>query len=180
MLAFYLFCLIVGGGLLSLSLFADVLEAEVEVDTQGLNLLSLRSAIYFLFTFGGVGAVLTWAWGSGGYLFTLVAAALAGVTVAGLASVVFRYLRRTDSGLRDSAESGFIGLPARVSVPVSHEGPGKVIVERSGRSFELLARPHAEDAPEPRAWGAVVVVEMRNGVALVAPVDATLRLGSPD
>jgi hypothetical protein len=186
MIEIFLFCLIVSGGLLSLSVVADVFDLDAahheipDTDGHSLNLLSVRTTLYFLFAFGGVGTVLSWAWKGRAEALVLILAALAGLTTAYIAALLFRYLRRTESGGRAAGEDGFVGLPATISVPLSHEGAGKVVVQRGERSFELIARPHEPAAMEPRRWSSVVIVEMRQGVALVAPVDDTLHLDSPD
>ena len=54
-------------------------------------------------------------------------------------------------------------------VPLSAGGTGKIFVARGGRSQELLARPFDDDAVRPESWSNVMVLEIRDGVALVAP-----------
>lgn len=174
MLQLFLFALVLGGGLLAVSLFSDHGDHDVGVDTgfaEAFKVLSLRSLIYFLFTFGGVGTALTLAW-RGGPIFTLLLAATAGFAISGVASLVFRYLRVTDSGEREGDES-FVGLPAQITVPIGAGGLGKVAVLRGGRRHELLARPfgHEQSAIAAEQWTSVVIVDMNNGAALVAPVE---------
>jgi hypothetical protein len=173
MLQLFLFALVLGGGLLAVSVFSDHGDHDLDVHggvAEAFKFLSLRTLIYFLFTFGGVGTALTLAWG-GRWLGALIIAMASGVAVSGVASFIFRYIRATDSGAREG-EDGFLGLPARITVPIGAGGVGKVSVVRGGRSYELLAKPFGtEEAAEPRLWQSVVIVEMQGGVALVAPVE---------
>lgn len=177
MFSLYLFALIIGGGLLLFSLFggADHHDGDVghHVASHGENpvqWLSLRTLIYFLFVFGGVGAVLAKAWPAAAAPIVLLLSAAAGLGVGAAVSHAFAYLRRTDSGTRESDDS-FIGLTGRLTLPIGAAGLGKVLVTRGDRSFELLARPFADAEGNPQLWQAVIVVEMERGTASVAPLD---------
>lgn len=44
-------------------------------------------------------------------------------------------------------------------------------MSRGGRSQELLAQPFDDGAANPELWLSVVILEIRDGVALVAPND---------
>ena len=101
----------------------------------------------------------------------LLFSSLSGLGVGALASIAFDYLRRTDSGHRDS-ERSFVGLTATVSLPIGSSGMGKVLVQRGDRTYELIARPHdASAARNASKWKSVIVVEMNRGTALVTPLD---------
>lgn len=169
MFMLFIFAMVVGGALLLVSaLGGDANDGDV---SQGIfEWLSLRTLTYFLFVFGGVGAVLARSWPAAAAPIVFGVALAAGIGVATAASLTFGYLRRTSSGDRDSDES-FVGLTGRVSVPFPSNGTGKVLVERGDRSFELLARPLDGAAGDPSRWQSIVIVEMRRGVALVAPSD---------
>jgi membrane protein implicated in regulation of membrane protease activity len=180
----YLFSAIVGGALIGFSMLGhgdthghDLgghgVGHDVAHDHNPFKFLSLRTLTYFLFVFGGVGAVLSKTW-SGAGLLILLLSTISGLGVGALASFAFQYLRETDSGTRDSEDS-FVGLTGRITLPISAGGAGKVLVRRGDRSFELLAQPF-DSATSPSSWKAVVVVEMKNGKAIVSPVDeATLQ-----
>ncbi|MFP3949285.1 MAG: hypothetical protein ACLFWG_11205, partial [Longimicrobiales bacterium] len=57
--------------------------------------------------------------------------------------------------------------------------PGRVRVLREGRTFDLRALPHGRPDSDPAEWTDVIVVEVRNGFALVVPdTDGDLELGS--
>lgn len=182
MISLYLFSLLVGGGLL---IAASVGSGDHGHDGhighdgphQGghgnaAQFLSLRTLTYFLFAFGGVGSVLTWKWDVAGILIFALSA-LAGLGVAAITAASFEYLRRTDSGGRDSEDS-FVGLSGRVVVPIGSGGMGKVQVVRGDRTFELLARPFDGNAGGMSNWKSVIVVEMSRGTALVTPIDDPL------
>ena len=131
---------------------------------------SLRTLTYFLFVFGGVGAALTKLWPVAAMPLVLLLSAASGLTVGAVVSFAFNYLRKTDSGVRESDDS-FVGLAGTMSLPFSSGGMGKVLVRRGDRSYELIARPRdAADRAAPQ-WKSVIVVEMHRGTALVTPVD---------
>lgn len=176
MFSFYLFALIVGGALLLFSLFGDSDHSDTDLghDTghSPTQWLSIRTLTYFLFVFGGVGAILTKSWSPATAPIVLGIALLAGGGVGTAVSAAFRYLRRTDSGYRQTDDS-FIGLTARVIVPLGPGRPGKVLVHRGDRTFDLLAQPYVrtEGATPLPDWKEVIIVEMTRGTAIVAPVD---------
>lgn len=179
MISLYIFSLLVGGGLLIAGMLgggdhghdgqADHDAAHTGGHGNAAELLSLRTLTYFLFVFGGVGGVLTWSWDVGRILIFALAL-LTGLGVAAVTAASFGYLRRTDSGGRDSEDS-FVGLSGRVVVPIQSGGMGKVQVVRGDRTFELLARPLDSNAGDISSWKSVIVVEMSRGTALVTPID---------
>ncbi len=180
MISLYIFALLVGGGLLIASTIGSSdhgHDSKFSDDTghhdgghgNAAQILSLRNLTYLLFVFGGVGAALTWKSGIPSMLILLVAV-LAGLAIATVAAASFGYLRRTDSGGRDSEES-FVGLAGRVVVPIGSGAIGKVQVVRGDRTFELLARPLDSQAGGISDWKSVVIVEMKDGTALVTQLD---------
>lgn len=179
MFSLYLFALIVGGGLLVFSTFGGHDSHDGGVghggdagghDHDAMQWLSLRTLTYFLFVFGGVGAILTKTWHAAAMPLVLLLSAVAGLGVGTAVSLAFGYLRKTDSGASDSDDT-FVGLPARVTLPIGSGGMGKVLVQRGDRMVELLARPADATAKGVSKWKAVIVVEMKGGTALVTPSD---------
>lgn len=181
MLSVYLFSLVLGGGFLAASLLGDVLGGGVDVDAGGETLedhsaasriFSFRTAVYALFGFGVVGATLTWL---GSDPLPAAAFALVGGATAGLLiHLGFRFLKRTETGAH-AGDVSFVGLPGTVTLPLSPTTPGQVAVERGSRRIVLRALPHAtRGEPDPSQWRSVVIVEMSDGVARVAPVDEDL------
>lgn len=177
----YLFSLVVGGGLLLLSMLGNVLGGDLphdagidaDLDGGGTKLLSLRTATYFLFGFGGVGTALSWLWEGEGAGLAFGLALGSGTVLGGLASLVFRYLRASESGAQET-EASFVGLLGTVTVPLSEHGMGKVLVHRGTRVIELMARPHGGGGAGTEQWTQVVIVEMERGTALVAPYSEDL------
>ena len=183
MTGLYWFALVVGGGMFLFSLFADtdhggdVHAGDVgEVghhDLQGFKILSLRNATYFLFAFGVSGVLLTWLWQGGRGLLTALVASALGVLGGAISALTFGWLKRTESG-EPLGDASWIGATGQVTIPLSTGGTGKVLVSRGHLEQELLARPFDDDALEPERWSNVMVVEMRQGIALVAPNDPAL------
>jgi hypothetical protein len=176
MFSLYLFALIVGGALLLFSLLGDSDHSDTDFSHDGghspTQWLSIRTLMYFLFVFGGVGAILSKTWSPATAPIVFGIAALAGAGVGAAVSAAFGYLRRTDSGHRESDDS-FIGLTARVTVPLGPGRLGKVLVQRGNRTLDLLAQPYDRvtgSTPMPD-WKEVIIVEMTRGTAIVAPVD---------
>jgi len=186
MLTTYIACFAAAGALLALSFFGDFLDGDadlaVDADIDGdafagaaSSILSLRTVVYALFGFGAAGTTLHLLWGGDRSGTTALAAAGAGLVSGVLVSTVFRYLKNTEAGAIEGAES-FVGLAGKVSVEIGPGSPGLVQVERGGRRVRIRARVNDVYAGEgPLEVGRpVVVVEMRAGVAAVAPVDVKL------
>lgn len=180
MTALYWFALVVGVGMYLFSVFADTTGAHGAVDGHvdagadhhhGLDsykLLSLRNATYFMFAFGVTGVSLTWLWGGARGLLTALLAVAIGALGAGISTVVFGWLRKSESG-EMPGDRAWLGATAQVLLPLSGRGTGKILVSRGGRAQELLARPFDDDASNPETWSSVLVLEIRDGIALVAP-----------
>ncbi|HEX7122703.1 MAG TPA: hypothetical protein VF178_10075 [Gemmatimonadaceae bacterium] len=187
MTAFYWFAFVVGTGMVLFSLLADHGDGGHGVDAHadavdhagdGFKILSLRNATYFLFAFGVSGVLLTWLWGGSRSLLTAAVALGCGVAGGTLSRLIFGWLKRSESGQLPD-DSSWIGATGHVTLPLSSEGTGKVLVTRGQRELELLARPFDEAAHEPERWTSIMVVEMRQGVALVAPADPSLGNTDP-
>jgi hypothetical protein len=188
MSALYWFALVVGAGLLLLSLAGDLFGehgGDVAGDThadhpgaEGMKILSMRNATYFLFGFGSAGVILSWLWQRSEPLTTALIALAVGALSGGISALAFGYLGRSGSGEleRDSAWTGCIG---EVLLPLSREGTGKIVVARSGREHTLLARPFDADARVPESWRSVVIIEVRHGIALVEPFTSALEDPDP-
>lgn len=177
----YLLCLLVGGGLVALSIAgadgfdADAVEVDpgVEADGEGLTaaarFLSIRNLIFGVAFFGLTGSAFT-ALGVPGPV-TLGSAGVVGLGAAVGLQHLMDYLRSSESGEPASLDR-LAGAPAEVVVGLSDAHPGKVSVAAIGQTHQLVARVH-EDA-RVRAFGAgepVVVVQVDAGVAHVAEPD---------
>jgi hypothetical protein len=198
MLGFYIFSLVLGGGFLLISLFGDAFESDagdVELDfdvdadldleldggsgdMHASKIFSIRTVIYALFGFGAVGTLMSLL-GSGAFLATLAFSIVGGILSGGLINTVFKYLKTTDSGAHPGDQS-LVGLSGKVTLPLGVDVPGTITVERGTRRLTLRALPHAS-APDDQvtSWTSVVVIEMDQGIARVAPLD-DLLLADPD
>ncbi len=186
--ALYWFALIVGVGMYGFSLAADFLghtdidtHADAEMHHGGaedkgggsFRILSIRNMTYFLFAFGVTGVLLSWLWGGSRGLLTAVLATTLGATGGAISSLAFGWIRRTEAGVLPG-DHGWVGLTGLVLLPLSSDSTGKIVVARGGREHELLARPFDPRAERPDSWASVMVIEMQQGVALVAPLDRAM------
>lgn len=195
-LAIYLFLLVVGAGLAGLSLAGDVLggatdlDVDFELDVEGglevdgasiWKAFSLLGLIYGAMGAGATGTILNLLWGGEQVVLTAAMSAGTGFAAGGLATVILNYLKRSGSGDLPS-ESSFEGLPASVSLPLREGVPGRIRVRRGSRKHVLRALPYGSpprDGDPPESWTHVVVVEVRSGVAYVAPVGPGLERLTP-
>jgi hypothetical protein len=166
----YVLALVVGGGLMLVQAVSgghDTVDPGHSLDIQhhgaGPGLLSIRSFIYGLFTFGFVGAALHIPGLTGRTPALLIA--LASGAAAGLAAG-FTFER-----LGSAAASGAASLQeaaghrARVLIDCASDRPGKIRLELGGQQDMKATTVGAVI----RAGAEVVVVEVREDVALVAP-----------
>lgn len=131
-----------------------------------LRLLPLSTLAIAVAAFGVCGVILGAVGTAPGTTFLGAAAVAAGAAV--LNSTVFAYLRRSGStsNVGDEQLSGAVG---RVVLPVRGEQRGRVAVAVGGQQVYLSARalPEAGTAAELEVGAAVLVVEVRGGVASV-------------
>lgn len=153
---------------------AEAVEAADAGGTEALKIFSIRGLIYALFGFGAVGTLLTWL-GEGDVVWTLVAALVAGILTGGIVTALFNWLKATGESSRPG-DGSFVGLTGRVTLPLADGSPGTVLVDRGARRIALRALPFEGAGTDPSKWRSVVVVEMRRGVARVAPVEEDLAL----
>lgn len=182
MASLYLFCAVLGGGLVLFSLLGgsdgdagigDSLDADGAGGAGGfgagqllLGLFRVRNLTFLLAGFGVTGLLGTWA-GLGG-MATAVIAALMGVAAMVTVHAVFAWLRHTDSAVDVLSDADLEGTLARVELPLQPGTRGRVSCVASGRQIYLTARL-APDATQPLAPGAaVVILRMDAGVAEVA------------
>jgi hypothetical protein len=171
MLPLYLFCLIVGGGLLLFSLAGSASDDVADLGENGTmahEFFSTRALSYFLAGFGATGFLVeTVTDASTGT--ALVWAAATGVVGAAAVALVYGYLRGSESGVLAMDSDHLTGLPARVTLAVTRGQRGKIVVVSGGREVELLARLYGSADPECPSGSTVVVVEMDGDTALVTP-----------
>lgn len=204
----YLFCLVLAGGLAVLSAFGDLtdtdaldmdldagvdldtgtgVDADMDMATEGpgdsgfdwARILSLRGLLYAVFGFGLAGTLQVWLLdASPAGLVTIGTAVVAGLGLGWLTDRLVDLIRGVSTPDR-VGDVGFEGCMARVLVPIREESPGRVRVLRGGRTFDVRALPHGRPESDPKEWTEVIVVEVRDGMALVVPdTEGDLELGS--
>lgn len=193
MTSLFLFALILGGGLLGLSLVGDLVGgADADIDTDldtdpgvdaggdpdmesdlagAFKIFTIRNLTYFLFGFGAVGWLLGELAQDLSVWVVALAAVLGGTLAAAAAAVTFGWLKATESGWQ-ADEGSFVGCEGRVVLPVGHAKVGQIVVRRGAREHELRALPFDLRAPSPEKWRSVVVIEMEGGTARVSPMEA--------
>lgn len=192
----YLFFLVLCGGLAVLSVAGDFLETDVgdldvdadfdadvdadvdadaaaDADTAAEKIFSIRGMLYGLFGFGLTGTLLTAFGASAAAPVTVGVSAVSGAAAGWLVTRLVGWLRGSGSGAR-AGDTSFVGRTGRVTLPLEAGGEtGRVRVHRGEKTYDLRALPHPSASAEagPGEWDEVMVMEMREGVALVAPVD---------
>ena len=134
--------------------------------------LPLNTIAFVAAAFGVCGLVLTGVGTAGGTTFA--AAMIAGGVSGLLNAALFSYLRRSESTteVTDAQLTGKIG---RVVLPLTGDRRGRIALIVGDQQIQLsaLALP---DAPDELAIGdTVLVVDVHNGVARVAPLDPELN-----
>lgn len=147
-------------------------DADLEGYTAAEKIFSIRGGLYSLFGFGLTGTLLTLAGAEASSPLTVGLSAGTGLAAGWLVTRLIRWLRSGEAG-RHPGDVTFEGRLGRVTLALGPGTPGRVRVRRGERTHELRALPHpsSPEAPAPRDWDAVLVVEMKDGVALVTPVD---------
>lgn len=194
----YMFCTIVGGAFALLSavgdLFGDAdvpvdIDADFDVDSVAdlsdalstdadvgylASIFSIRSLIFAVLGFGATGLLLMTFGAGPDAPLTVGLASGAGLTVGSVVGWFLGFLKRSDTGPR-LAEGSFRGLTGRVTLPLAEEAPGRIVVTRGEREHTVRALPFPRDEEaagvDPEEWTDVFVVEMRDGVAYVEPLD---------
>ncbi len=164
---------------LDLDVEADIdLDMDLDADAPagsgaGLEILgalfSFRSIVFFAAFFGLAGLLLLWL-DAGTFLAVILAIGI-GLFAAFVNVKLMQYLKRTsvNSQLKDTK---IAGNAAHVTVPISRTSRGKVSVDVNGQRLYLIASPYNNKHDHEFAVGdTVVIVEVKNGSALVTPMD---------
>lgn len=183
MFGVYLFCAVLGGGLVLFSLLggdsddglAEGLEAESGPGTGAsstgvagellLGFFRVRNLTFLLAAFGVTGLLGHWL--GLAPLLTVALATGLGVLSAMLVHGAFTWLRRTDSAADVLEDSDLEGSFARVVVPIAPGGRGRISCEASGQQLYLTARLSGEAGESLPVGAPVVILRMEAGVAEV-------------
>ena len=168
----YLFCLIAGGVLITLSISGEA-DADLEGSAgiaEGGNPALLFSTSFWSFglaAFGLCGLLLQLFQGSVSSPFTLPVALLLGLVMGWAAAITLRVLARRDANTVVRADD-LIGREAQVTLPLSSEQRGFVELSVSG---SLLCRA-ARSGSRPLQRGERVVILRSDGPTLIVePLD---------
>jgi hypothetical protein len=193
----YLFFLVLCGGLALLSVLGDFLDtdvgeldvdidadfdadldadadadADLEADTAAEKIFSIRGLLYTLFGFGLTGTLLTWTGATAASPATIGVSAGSGLVAGWIVTKLLNWIKGSEAGQR-AGDSSFEGRAGRMTLSMEEGRTGRVRVHRGERTYDLRALPHpgASAATDPGEWEEVMVIEVREGVALVSPVD---------
>lgn len=146
---------------------SGAMQAATGVSEWVSSLLTFRTLIFFLAFFGAVGIVLSLLDYSEPvpFISALGLGAIAGVTNARLMS----YLKRSEVSSH-LTQREISGSTARVVLPIGQERRGRVEIDLGGQPQYMVALPYRPNAPEMAQGAQVVVVEVREGTAFVAPL----------
>ncbi len=168
--------LLLGVGLLLLSLR---LEEDWRARCPVLGSLSplavTRAASACLVAFGGIGVTIALAfpdserWAARVALLAGVTAAMLAITVTSKVSAIAPTRISPVPG-GDEDDDALVGSTGTFVAAASKRGSGRVLIRRGNRTLEIAAKP-AGGVMVPAAWEPVVVVEVFQGTALVAPVE---------
>ena len=175
----YAFMLAAGAPLLLWFVFSGgdaEMDAGGEVDgLSGVFTVVPLSSLAFVATFfGATGLVSEWL-GTGG-AFTLLLAVVVGVLAGGLNSAAFTYLRRSEAS-SEVSDREIEGSIARVSLPMSNERRGRIVLTVAGARIQMTSSPidPLDDGQAIEAGARVIVVRIEGGVALVTRLDPELE-----
>ncbi len=152
------------------------MEAGAEVDglSDVFSLIPLSSLAFIATFFGATGLVSEWL--GSGTVVTLLLAVVVGVLAGALNSAAFAYLRRSEAS-SDVSDREIEGSIARVSLPMTSEQRGRIVLSVAGARTQMTAAPidplHDDEAIETGAR--VIVVRIEGGVALVTRLDPQLE-----
>lgn len=151
---------------------ADIGAAGAAGDFFG-SLVSFRSGVFFSAFFGLAGIVFS--------LFNytepvpLVTGLGLGLVAAVMSARVFAWMKKHGASSQIT-NSDLQGTRASVTVPLGTDRKGRIKVELEGETTFMVALPHSGKQERFDVGETVVVVEIENGTALVAPLPG-LELG---
>ncbi len=152
------------------------MEAGAEADGLGevFSVIPLSSVAFIATFFGATGLVSEWL--GTGAVFTLLLAVVVGVLAGVLNSAAFAYLRRSEAS-SDVSDREIEGSIARVSLPMSNERRGRIVLTVAGARTQMTAAPiDPLDEDQTIESGArVIIVRIEGGVALVTRLDPELE-----
>ena len=175
----YAFMLAAGAPLLLWFVFSGG-DADMEAGAEAgglsevLTVIPLSSLAFVATFFGATGLVSEWL--GTGAVFTLLMAIVVGVIAGALNSAAFAWLRRSEAS-SEVSDREIEGSIARVSLDMSNETRGRIVLSVAGARSQMTASPidPLEDGASIEAGARVIVVRIEHGVALVTRLDPQLE-----
>ncbi len=156
----------------------DVDGPDIDFDADGVlgdigqffaSLISFRSLVFFAAFFGLIGLAFTFLTDSG-TIASLVAALAGGGFAAVVNGQLFKYLKGSEAS-SELTNRQLAGRAAQVVIPLGPSRRGRIKADIDGQPHFLVALPYrAKDDKHFDVGDSVVVVEVNNGTALVAPL----------
>jgi len=164
----YLFCAAVGVPLLAWFAFIGDADADGfgETGTDGSLIAISLSTMAFIVGFFGLAGLLLESTGASA-ITALLAAIASGVGAGVLSSKVMKWVRVSGAS-SDVSDASLNGVVAKVSLPISAEHRGKIILTKGGAREQMTAAP--ADGSLIDAGQDVVIIGIERGVAVVAPI----------
>ncbi len=149
------------------------LSADASVDGEGVadavKFLSFRTIVFFLAFFGLTGVCLSWL--DTPALVNFATAVVMGAFSGVLVHRIMRYLKQTEAGSVPNLKT-LEGMRAQVSIGISREQRGKIVVNTGEQFLQMLAKVAQEARKDQFAPGEIVtVVRVEDDLALVAEED---------
>lgn len=156
----------------------DIDSPDVDFDTSGVlgdigqffaSLISFRSLVFFAAFFGLIGLAFEFLTDSN-VLTTFLAALVGGGFAAVVNGQLFKYLKGSEAS-SELSNRQIAGRAAQVVIPLGPSRRGRIKADIDGQPHFLVALPFKEKEDMHFDVGdSVVVVEVHNGTALVAPL----------
>lgn len=141
-----------------------------DFDSMGwLPFLSLRFWTFFTGLFGLNGIIMT-NLGSG-ETTTLVASGVMGVGLAYPIAYLFQYLKRNPVTSNTSSQT-YEQEIATALLPMRADGSGKIRISMSGELVDLIAQNPTNETID--MGQEVLIVEMKDGIAIVSPIQKSI------
>ena len=164
----YIFALVAGGPLLLWQIFGG---GDFEADGDGrFTVVPVTTVAFILTFFGAIGLLIQWLDSATTFVGFLIASVV-GLLAGGLNSGILAYLGRTSMS-SDISDREIEGSLARVSLPMSPDRRGRIQLKVAGARTMMTAEPYDPQEGDMEQGETVIVVSIRDGVALVARFDA--------
>ena len=164
----YAFALIVGAPLLLWQIFGG---GDFEADSDGrFTVVPITTVAFILTFFGALGLTIQWL-DSATTFVGFVIAAVVGLLAGGFNSGILAYLGRTGMS-SDISNREIEGSLASVSLPMSPNRRGRIQLKVAEARTMMTAEPYDPKEGDIEQGETVIVVSIRDGVALVARFDA--------